>query len=60
MTKRLNPHFRKDRWQHGRKSGRAVCPRCRQMVRPGEWVTAAPGRFGTVKHAYHCPGGGAV
>lgn len=60
MSKRLNPQFRKDRWKHGRKHGRAVCSRCRQSVQVGDWVTAAAGRFGAVRHAYHCPSGGGV
>ena len=37
-------------WQYGRRQGRAVCSSCREIVRPGAWVTAAPGFGGTVRH----------
>ena len=37
-------------WRHGKRAGRAVCPACRKVIKPGEWVRAAPGGAGTVRH----------
>lgn len=55
--KEQQPRPRRDKWQHGRKHGRAVCPHCRQVIERGAWVKRAPGGLGTIRHAYPCGGG---
>ena len=37
-------------WKHGKKGGYAVCPRCLTKIIPGQWVKAAPGHAGTIRH----------
>ena len=45
---RLQPKARI--WQHGRKDGYAVCPKCRKKIDAGAWVQSAPGTAGVIRH----------
>ena len=40
-------------WKWGK--GAAVCPRCRQKIKPGQWVKHASGKGFVIRHAYSCP-----
>jgi len=44
-------------WRYGKRHGSATCPVCLRRMSPGEWVKAAAGHAGTVKHVA-CPAGG--